>query len=284
MTFRSHLVIVHITVFILGMTGLFAKFIPVSPWTIIAGRSFFTVLSLGLVLLVLRKSFGFGSFRNACILGLSGCVLALHWYTFFHSIQLSSVAIGVIGFSTYPIFVTFIEPLIFKERLKWQDVLSGCLVFLGLLFVVPEFSFSNTDTIALGWSVLAGFTAAMFTMINRKLTRNNYFVTITFYQHIVALLCTLPLVWSFSLWPNVGQLFLLLILGVIFTALPQALLNKSLEVVKAQLISVLIGLEPIYSIIFAVILLNEIPSISTVFGGAIILFAVIFATISHKSY
>lgn len=236
MKFSSHLLIVHVTVLILGMTGLFAKFIPLSPWTIIAGRSLFTVISLGLVLLFLKQTFNIYNLRNACILTVSGCVLAFHWYTFFYSIQLSSVAIGIIGFSTYPIFVTFMEPFLFKEKLKWQDVVNGILVFFGLLFVVPEFNFSNSHTIALGWSILAGFTAAIFTMINRKLTKSNHFITITFYQHSVAFLCTLPLVWSLSLWPDMKQFFLLSILGVIFTALPQTLLNKSLEVVKAQLV------------------------------------------------
>ena len=40
------------------------------------------------------------------ILIVLGIILAVHWTTFFYSIQLSTVAIGLLTFSTFPIFAT----------------------------------------------------------------------------------------------------------------------------------------------------------------------------------
>ena len=99
---------------------------------------------------------------------------------------------------------------------------------------------------ALGWAVLSGAILALFTILNRRLVRDNHFLMITLSQHGTATLVTLPIVaWSGE-WPAQGEVGLLLLLGVLFTAIPQALLVRGLKVVKAQVASVLVGLEPLY--------------------------------------
>ncbi len=279
---RSYLISLHVAVLLLGMTGLFGKFLALSPLTIIAGRSLFTVLFLVVCLLVLKISFTAGRRRNQLALVASGILLSLHWFAFFHSIQLSTVAVGVIGFSTYPVFVTFLEPLLFRERIRRQDVFSGILVFVGLLCVVPEVDVTGTRVEALAWAVLSGAILAVFTILNRRLVRDNHFLVITLYQHGTATLVTLPFVAWFGWWPSLNETGLLLLLGVMFTAIPQALLVRGLKVVKAQLASVLVGLEPVYSIVFAMVLLNEFPPLQTLLGGGIVGLAVVLASQAHR--
>lgn len=43
----------------------------------------------------------------------------MHWVSFFKSIQVSTVAVGLLSFSTYPVFTTFLEPLFFKRGYSW---------------------------------------------------------------------------------------------------------------------------------------------------------------------
>lgn len=282
MKLTKELAYLHFAVLLLGGTGLFGKFLDLNPVTIISGRSVFTCLAVMGVIIYLRQSLHFHNLRNLSLLLISGVVLCFHWYAFFHSIQLSTVAVGVIGFSTYPVFVTFLEPLIFKESFRLADVASGILVFIGLLVVAPELDFSNEITEALAWAVLSGLILAIFTLINRQLVKRNHYLVITFYQHSVAMIVTLPLAYLYFSFPTKNEIFLLMLLGVVFTAIPQSLLVKGLNVVKAQLASVLVGLEPIYSILFAIVLLNEIPELSTILGGAIVAGSVVLATVSHQ--
>ena len=277
----SSLLELHLAVLLLGMTGLFGKFLTLNPAAIIVGRSFFTAVSIYALLRLLGIHSVVTSLRETGLLVLSGMVLALHWFTFFHAIQISTVAIGVIGFSTYPIFVTLLEPLLFGERLRPLDLVSAALVCGGLLLVVPDFDFTNTHTLALAWAVASGFVLAVFTLLNRKLVRKNHFLVITLYQHTSATLCMLPVAGLFSVWPSGAELALLALLGVVFTAIPQSLLVRCLATVKAQLASVVVGLEPLYAIGFAVVLLREIPSFGTLAGAFVILFAVLLATRSH---
>ena len=75
---------------------------------------------------------------------VQGILLASHWVLFFLSIQLSSVALGLVTFSSFPLFVTFLEPLFFRERLKPFDLGTALAVFAGIVLVVPDLNLEKT--------------------------------------------------------------------------------------------------------------------------------------------
>ncbi len=71
----------------------------------------------------------------------------------------------------------------------------------------------------------------------------------------------------------------LVVLGVVFTGLAQALAVASLRHLRAQTVGIAYGLEPVYGILFASVLLNEQPSLRTLCGGGLILAAVIASSL-----
>ncbi|MEJ2041133.1 MAG: hypothetical protein P8X55_19725 [Desulfosarcinaceae bacterium] len=75
----------HAAVLLFGMAGLFGKLLPLSPLLIVAGRTFFATLALGLFMLLGRRRPVLPSKQGALLLALPGIVLALHWWTFFHA-------------------------------------------------------------------------------------------------------------------------------------------------------------------------------------------------------
>lgn len=66
-------------------------------------------------------------------------------------------------------------------------------------------------------------------------------------------------------------------------ALAHVLFIRSLVHVKAQLASMIACLEPLYGIIFALVLFGEVPALRTILGGGIILGTIILATIKRNS-
>jgi drug/metabolite transporter (DMT)-like permease len=56
-----------------------------------------------------------------------------------------------------------------------------------------------------------------------------------------------------------------------------------MKYVKAQLASIIATLEPVYGIVFAALLLGEIPELRTIVGGAIILLAITYAVSKKQS-
>jgi drug/metabolite transporter (DMT)-like permease len=278
---RLGLIQIHSAVFLFGFAGLFGKCIYASPAAITFGRTFFAAIALLCGLTAAGKSLSIRTRKDLLTLSLSGLLLAMHWYTFFQSIQVSSVAVGLLTFSTFPIFVTFMEPYLFGERLETFNVVVALLIVAGLGLVTPTFDFSNNVTQGVLWGVLSGFTFAVLSLLNRMHVGKYQPLTVTFYQLSFATLFNLPFVIFSGVLPSAKDLLLLLVLGSICTALAHALFIASLRHIKAQLASVTTGLEPVYGIAFAFLLMGEMPAARTVLGGLIILSAVFSPVVRH---
>ena len=275
------LIQINLAVFLFGFAGLFGKFIHIHPAAITFGRTFFAGITLFLGLILTRTSLSIHSCRAFLSLLLSGFVLAVHWFTFFKSIQVSSVAIGLLSFSSFPLFVTFMEPYFFGERLKVFDVVISMIVVMGLILVIPAFDFSNHVTQGVLWGILSGLTFAFLSLLNRMHVGRHQPLAIAFYQLAFAALFSLPAALFSGASPASQDMLLLLALGVICTALAQLLFIGSLRHIKAQLASVTAGLEPVYGIVFAYLLLSEVPAPRTIIGGMMILGAV-FAAMARQ--
>ncbi len=269
---------IHAAVLLFGVAGLFGKILALSPQVIVWGRTLFASLFLCLLLPVLK--IGFGIKRRADLLGFvfMGAVLALHWVTFFHAIQISTVAIGLLTFATFPIFVTFLEPFFFAERIRLFDLIISAIVFLGLALVLPEFDLSNRFTLGVLWGTFSGFTFAILSVLNRVFVANYPALKLTFYQNAVACLLLFPIVTGSVGTLSIGDFGQLALLGVVFTALAHSLFVRGMRTVKAQLASIISSLEPVYGILLALALLGEVPSLREILGGGVILAAIVLAT------
>ena len=90
------------------------------------------------------KKFDFhvaGEDRKMILLG--GILMALHWITYFYSLKLSNVAIGMLSLFTYPVITAFLEPLLLKTKFQKMHLILGALVLLGIYFLVPDFDLGN---------------------------------------------------------------------------------------------------------------------------------------------
>ncbi len=71
---------------------------------------------------------------------------------------------------------------------------------------------------------------------------------------------------------------LLLLVGVVFTAIPHALFATSLRYLSATTAGLISCLQPLYGSVLAFILLHERPSLLTMIGGLLVISAAIFET------
>lgn len=270
---------VHISVFLFGFAGLFGKFLSCDPLYIVFGRTFFAAIALFFYAMILTKTSLFScSKKDFSFFIFQGILLAVHWWAFFYSIQLSSVAVGLVTFSTFPLFVTFMEPFFFNEKLKKNDIFVAFVVFCGVVLVIPNFDFSNSITKGAFWGIFAGFSFAVLAMVNRRNARSSDSIMVAFYQNFfAALFLILPIIFLSIPMPPLSDLPNLIILGVLCTALSHTLFIKALVFIRAQTAAVIAGLEPVYGIVLAFFILNEIPGIRTLIGGIVIITATVFA-------
>ena len=267
---------VNIAVLLFGLVGLFAKWIRLPAICITFGRVFFSSIALGLYLLISRHSIRVAG-RDAVLLLFAGVLLAFHWWAFLGSIQLSTVAVGTLTFSAFPLFVTFLEPLVFHQKPERRSIVTAVIIMFGVLVTIPEFSLENHMFLGILTGLASALSYAVLTIINKSIAGRISSTVTAFYEQAAAAVVLLPFILHIRPQPSVTDLGMLLFLGVINTALAHTLFISSLGILPARLAGVCSSLETVYGIVFAFLLLGEIPTIREVIGAVIIVSAVIAA-------
>lgn len=270
-------------VLLFGLAGLFARWIRLPAICITFGRVFFSSITLGIWLRVREKGIPRPERRDILAMVGAGAVLALHWWSFLQSIQLSTVAIGTITFSSFPLFVTFLEPLVFHERLTLRNVLTALVILAGVIITVPEFSLENSMVLGIAVGMVSALTYAVLTLLNRHFAGKYSGMVISFYEQASAAVILLPFVLAVKAVPTVRDLGLLLFLGVVTTAAAHTLFISSLKDIPARLAGVISSLETVYGILFAWLLLGEVPRLREIIGGTVIIAAVAMENMKSES-
>jgi drug/metabolite transporter (DMT)-like permease len=266
----------HLAVLLFGFAGLFGKWLVLPATAIVLGRTVVAAAALAVVAGARRDLQ-----RPTRGLALNGLVLAVHWTAFFEAIAVSSVAIGVLGAATFPLFVLLLERLWLGRRWSGPEAGTAALVVAGTVILVPAFDASDAQLRGLAWGVFAGFTFAMLAVRNRALVQRHAAHTVALWQNAFAALALLPLVvlqreaMSPLTWTDAG---LLIVLGLGCTALAHTLFIACLRRLSAHTASVVVAAEPVYAIALATALLGEVPSPRTLAGGALIVVAAFVAT------
>lgn len=273
---KRAIISVNIAVLLFGLAGLFAKWIHLPAICITFGRVLFSSTALGIYMLIREESFRITK-KDAFLLILAGVILALHWWSFLESIQLSTVAVGTITFSSFPLFVTFLEPLVFHQKLEKRNVVVAVMILLGVLITIPEFSFDNQMFLGILVGMISALSYAVLTIINKSTADRISSTLAAFYEQAAATIVMLPFVLIARVQPSGSDIMLLLFLGIVTTALAHTLFIHSLKTLPAQLAGVCSAMETVYGILFALLLLREIPTIRETLGALIIIGTVLIA-------
>jgi len=274
---------IHLAAGLFGLAGLFGKWISLSPFLIVLGRVGFASLILGIALGIARQSLRPVLRRHAALLVVLGAILAGHWAAFFRSIQVSSVAVGLLSCYSFPAFTVLLEPLLSREKLDKRNLLMAALCLVGVFLIVPRLDLGDKVYQGVLWGLLAGVTFAVLTLFNRRLAQEHSSLGIAFLEDFFATLFLLPCLMIIPARPSSRDLALLAVLGVACTAVSHTLFIQGMKHIRAQTASIISSLEPVYGILLALILLGEVPAIRTLAGGTVILTTVLFVTLKEKN-
>jgi drug/metabolite transporter (DMT)-like permease len=281
-THSRNLLQIHAAVLLFGLAGVLGKMLALSPAGITFGRVALAAPVLLLAAALGRLPLWPGSRRTLLAFALLGVLLALHWTTFFQSVQVSSVPIALITFTTFPVFVALLEPLLFRERLRAADVILALLALAGVAILAPSAKLGDRTTQGVLWGVASGLTFALLSLCNRKYARQHPGITIALYQDLFAAAVLLPFAVVGRPTLGVRDVLLLLALGVLCTALAHALFIDGLRSIKARTASMIACLEPVYGSVLAALFLGEVPSARTTAGGLLVLGVAFYATLRAR--
>lgn len=268
---RAAFISLHVAVLLFGLSGLIGKAVHSPALVVTCLRSLVGAIALAVLLTLRREPLvaAWRGRRGALLAG--GALLAAHWWLFFAAIQYSTVALGLLTYASYPLFVTLLGWLVLRERPRRVDLCACALVIAGLVLVVPDWNFGSRAGLATALGLASGFTFAALTLLNRRLTAALSPLPLVTAQTGVAGLLLLPLAAAQLPAVPARDWAWLILLGIFFTGLAHACFTASLQRVRVAVVAVVAALEPVYGIAVAWIIFGEMPTMIMVCGALLII-------------
>lgn len=278
----------HLLVFIAGFTAILGELISISAIKLVWYRM--VIASILMLLYLKLKNTNLKITTKMLIrFSLAGIIIALHWLTFFEAIKQSNVSITLAMFSSGAFFAALIEPVFYKRKIVWYEILFGTLVVLGVCLIVQtEIKYING--IILG--ILSALFSSMFAVINGKFVEKNKASIISFYEFIsgVLFLSFFILIFDSGFNKDFFNLSLsdwkyIFVLGSICTAYAFIAGVHVMKKISPYTVVLTFNLEPVYGIVLAFLLFPEKEKMSIEFyiGAILIISTVIWNGILKNS-
>jgi drug/metabolite transporter (DMT)-like permease len=287
-TFKDYFTL-HFVVLILGFTAVLGKLISVHTLGLIFFRTFLAALGFYIYFKIKGLSIKIDNKGKWQLLGTGGIIIALHWFTFFYSAYISTVAISLAGLSTTSFWTSLIEPLWNKKRINFIEVMLGGVVILGL-YLIFLFEFSHIWGLVL--SILCAILGAIFTVMNGQFAKQYSPQIITFYEMKGAAITTsipvLYILWmgndAIKVIPQGLDWLWILILAVVCTIYAYTESVNLVRIFSAYTFNLTLNLEPVYGILLAYSIIGQKERMTSGFyvGTLVILGSVLIYPLLQK--
>ena len=278
----------HFLVFIAGFTAILGELISIGSTALVWYRMLIAAILMYGYIKVIQLKIRVDHKTKLKFFG-AGIIIALHWITFFEAINQSNVSITLAMFSTGAFFASFIEPLIYKRRIIWYEIIFGIIVIVGV-FLITQSEIKYLNGILLGIS--SALLSTLFAVINGRFIAVHQATVISFYEFMsgVAFLTLFILVFQdgfnlefFNL--QIEDWIYLIILASVCTAYAFIGSVDVMRLISPYTVILTYNLEPIYGIALALLLFPETEIMSSEFYyGALLILITVLMDAFLKNY
>lgn len=218
--------------------------------------------------------------KTALLCGISGIFLALHFTTWFESLNHTSVASSTTIVCTEVIWVALGFVLFLKGSVSKQAAVGILITITGsVLIAFSDYSAGKNHFYGDILALLAAMFVAVYTLIGRVARTT---MTTTVYTFIVYFFCCISLLaftWGSGISMTgygLSPIVVGFLLSVFSTLLGHSIFSWCLKYLSPAFVSASKLCEPVAAAVMAGILFQEIPVSMQVLGGAVILAGVLY--------
>lgn len=261
---------------IFGTIGIFVKYL-----TLPSGFLVFLRASIGFLFLlpfvIFRKNKNtlISIKENLLPLILSGAALGANWVLLFEAFRYTDVSVATLCYYLAPVFIVLLSPLVLKERMTLQKIISVGIALLGMIFVSGVLSgVDSVNPLGILFGVMAAVLYATVVFINKRIKNVDAYDK-TAFQFGISLIITLP----YSLFTeklssdmfDLRSVILILTVGIIHTGVAYILYFSALKDVKAHTAAIFSYIDPILSLTLSFLILKEPLGVFKAIGAVLVL-------------
>ncbi|MFJ1351093.1 DMT family transporter [Capnocytophaga canimorsus] len=275
---NSYLARLHFIIFLWGFTAILGKIITLEASALVWYRMLLTSsILLVFVFFFQKETIKIPKKLFFKLLGV-GFLMALHWLFFFQSIKVSNVSIALSCISTTTLFTAITEPIVYKRRLDWLEIIIGIVIVLGMILIFKtEIQYKE----GIFYGILCALLASIFSVFNGKLHGSTTSGNIIFYEIFGGFLALSGYFGLTGELLNFTQIswadfWWVLLLAGLFTAYPMFESIRLMKHISPFTLVLAVNLEPIYGVVFAYLIFGESEHMSPIFymASAVMLAAI----------
>lgn len=257
--------------------GLMLRLIDLPSEVVALCRGVISALFLGAYYLLRGKRPDRAAIRhNRKWLLLSGLFLGLNWTLLFAAYVTTTVAVASLCNYMAPMFLIFLSPILFGEKLSGRKLLCVLAAFAGIVLVSGVMTGggagANLPGVVLGLGAALGFTGIV--VCNKHLTGMDA-LDKTLVQLSLSVIVVLPYVFwknrGAELHPDLPAVMLTIVVGVVQTGIAYILYFGSMAKLRVQTVAILGYVEPVVAVLTSAWILHEPMGITGWVGAALIL-------------
>jgi drug/metabolite transporter (DMT)-like permease len=270
----------------IAFSGILVRLADVEPATAAIFRCAYALPALAIIAYLERRAYGPRPAAQVRLAMLAGVFLALDLVIWHHTIGLVGAGLATVLGNTQVVIVAFLAWLIMGERPPRRTLLALPVVLGGVVLisgVVGRGAYGTNPGLGVILGLLVGLAYAAFLLVLRRGNADlrrpaGPLFDATLIAALASLLIGLPLgeVDLVPSWPAHGWL---LVLALTSQVVGWLIISVSLPRLPAALTSVILTLQPVGSVLLAMVLLGEAPSAVQLLGAGTILVGLLLATL-----
>lgn len=200
---------------------------------------------------------------------------ALVLLSFVYATKTTTAANAIFLQATAPIYVLIFEPILNKTKYEKENIITVAVCFIGmLLFFVGEINPGQFEG-----NLAALFSGIAFAAFFLGMKKNDikHQQSSIFFGNVLVSLISFPFLFSIRTIPF-SDIWMLTFLGVFQIAIAYAFFASGLKRIYAVEASIISMIEPVLNPVWVIIGYGEIPSVTAIIGGLIIISVITIRT------
>ncbi len=213
---------------------------------------------------------------------LSGILLSLNWVFLFYAVFMIPVSEAIIFYYMGPVVAILLSPFI-KEKINGKGYINVFIALVGV--IIMSAGTISVNPLGILMALMSGITYGMLSIFSKISSSNMDAIILVFLQSVISMIILSPFMFLLPFHFDYSVLIIVIISGAVQTVLALFLWYDSMRYISIQLVSILTYLDPVFAIIFALLLLHQIPGLYALVGAVLLIGSGVWAasdTIKRK--